>query len=432
MEVNAVYYDERSGIVREVTEIVPFGFKMADYVKWGYLISEEDLQVKRNQLAVIKIKPLKLPKNTIVSSLGVAKHPLGSVIDVIMREKLKSEKIEDEKTIDRAVFLPVKDGKIEKGDLIGSIKSIFIGVGLITKLKSVKIPKIEDEYETVRFRIKYMKNDEIKSFETEKSTHGYIRSNLAYIEPVISAESAEIKAGELIEIEINQIEIPPFTVTVHMGIMQNADGVLIEVTDGGMPKRIEERRILSKAIFMPINDGEIRKGELLGSISVYFVATTPVETVVTEKRLTKALVTYYEDGVIEKRIKYLPPVAYRRGDNARWDGIVADERMMVEKGKPVLIRIRDLVLPKNTFITPLYIMKHALGTILDVLQPGLPPKIDEEKFITHAVFLPVRDGTIERDDLLGLINVYNAETITLEKLSSKLESWKEFIKMRLM
>ena len=61
-------------------------------------------------------------------------------------------------------------------------------------------------------------------------------------------------------------------------------------------------------------------------------------------------------------------------------------------------------------------MRHALGTVLDVFQPGEPKKVEDEKVITSVVFLPVTSGTVEKGQLVGVINVRYVKTSALKKL----------------
>ncbi len=49
-------------------------------------------------------------------------------------------------------------------------------------------------------------------------------------------------------------------------------------------------------------------------------------------------------------------------------------------------------------MSPLSIMRHAYGVVVDVIQPGRPGRVEEEKVIMHAVFMPVSDGEVKRPD----------------------------------
>ncbi len=428
MEVNFVK-SSTSGLERIVAEVTPFGFKMSDYVRWGYLISDEDKEVEKNKVTFIRIKPLRMPANTMISSLEIMRHPVGLVLDVTGTEAKADPEFEEEKIIDRVLFIATKSGKIERGDLLGTVKIIFIGVGLIINLKTVEVPEAEYGDETIEFTIKYNENSELKSMRTKKSTHGYWRSNLAYTEAVISDENFDIKPGEVKEVKIREIRLPPYTVTVKWGLVENVDAHLLEIF--GDVRMIEGERVASKAIVIGLAESRIKKGELLGHVNVYFVATNVPEIRLEERRIYKAFLKYTEDDIKDKKLKYIHPTCFKRKDKARWEIIVSDEDRFVKKEIPVMIKIRDLIIPENSTITPLYIMRNAAGTLLGVYQPGIPPEIGKEKYISHALFMPIVNTEIKKGDLLGVINVYKVEQMSFESFSSRLDRWREYIEYKL-
>jgi len=422
MEVNLVRLSA-SGIERERGEITPFGFKMSEYVRWGYLVSDEERKVERNEVVMLRVRPIQLPPNTMISSMGVIKHPFGAVLDVLA----DNVGFERGKTIEKVIFVATDDGMIEKEDLLGVIKVIFIGVGLVTKLKTVEVPKTEYGDEMMEFTVKSRVGSKVTSKRTKKSTHGYWRSNLAYVEAIISDEDFRLRAGEVREVKIKDFVLPPFSVVVMGGVVENADVYPVEVFGEGGTNRIEEERIVSRASVIGLEDCKVRKGEFLGSVSVYYVATRKPEIRLKETRISKAYFNYKEDDIKEKRLRYIHPLCFKRKDKARWDIIVADENRKVRKGLPVLIKIREIVITENSIVTPLYIVRNAIGTTLGVYQPGMPPEITDEKFISHALFLPVMDGEIKKGDLLGIINVYRVEPMNFKSLTTKLESWKDYV-----
>lgn len=83
---------------------------------------------------MVSIKRLKLPKNTIVYPFGIMRHPFGIVLEAVQR---RMRKLEEEKEIEKVVFLPVADGEIKRGELIGIITVYDIEVKAIEWLKSL-------------------------------------------------------------------------------------------------------------------------------------------------------------------------------------------------------------------------------------------------------------------------------------------------------
>ncbi len=54
--------------------------------------------------------------------------------------------------------------------------------------------------------------------------------------------------------------------------MRHALGVVSSLAGAGKPKGVEELRILNEAIFHPISDGTIKKGDLLSVMNVFHAA----------------------------------------------------------------------------------------------------------------------------------------------------------------
>ena len=121
-------------------------------------------------------------------------------------------------------------------------------------------------------------------------------------------------------------------------------------------------------------------------------------------------------GVISKKKVDVLPYGYQLSNIAEWRMLIAAEDVEVRAFKPTIIKIEKVDIPENTIVSPLSIMRHALGTVIDVFQPGEPKKVEEKKTITSVVFMPVEDGNVERGQLIGVINVRYVKTSTLKKL----------------
>ncbi len=130
-------------------------------------------------------------------------------------------------------------------------------------------------------------------------------------------------------------------------------------------------------------------------------------------------VTYWKDKIggeaVKKSVK-VEPYGYRLTNIAEWRMLVAAENTEVKAFEPAVIEIEKVVVPKNTIVSPLSIMRHALGTVIDVFQPGEPKKVEDEKIITHVVFLPVISGRVEKGELVGVINIRYVKTSALKRL----------------
>ena len=135
--------------------------------------------------------------------------------------------------------------------------------------------------------------------------------------------------------------------------------------------------------------------------------------------MTKVEIVYWKNevgGELDKKTIKVEPYGYHLTNIAEWKMLIAAEDIDVVAYKPAVVSIEKITIPKNTIVSPLSIMRHALGVVIDVFQPGEPKKVEEEKTITSAIFLPIESGTIKKGQLIGVINVRYVKTSTLKKL----------------
>jgi len=85
------------------------------------IVADEDMELKEGYPVSIKIKEIDIPENHIASIGAYASNRYGHPIAVGSQVHLP---LSMNKTVDRAAFVVVKDGKIEKGDLLGFL-SLF-------------------------------------------------------------------------------------------------------------------------------------------------------------------------------------------------------------------------------------------------------------------------------------------------------------------
>lgn len=170
---------------------------------------------------------------------------------------------------------------------------------------------------------------------------------------------------------------------------------------------------------MPARSGRVEKGDLLGVINVYYISTENFSVGRREKDEVLAKIVD-EKGRKELRIK---PFAYRRKTIARWEPIVAAENRKVRRDEVEEIAIEPISLEENTIVYPLYGMRNAFGTVVDVVEKRRS-RVEEKKEITKAVFLPVFDGEVRRGQLLGVVQTPYSSTEGWKRRTLK-RLWKE-------
>lgn len=114
-------------IERENVSAVPYHFTISTEGKWEMLISARDVEVKKGDVVQIPIKKTVVYENTVSLPCAFCHHALGTVL------KVQSEGValvESKRNISNVVFLPILDGMIKKGDLLGVINVFPIIVNI--------------------------------------------------------------------------------------------------------------------------------------------------------------------------------------------------------------------------------------------------------------------------------------------------------------
>ena len=108
--------------------------------------------------------------------------------------------------------------------------------------------------------------------ETEAFSYGFTFGPHGEWEMVIANEDKEVKKNELVNITIQEIKVPPKAIALPCIVMRHALGLVAALASVGKPKIVEEGRVFDEAIFQPISDGLVHKGELLGVVNVFYAS----------------------------------------------------------------------------------------------------------------------------------------------------------------
>ena len=113
--------------------------------------------------------------------------------------------------------------------------------------------------------------------ETERAkvdsfSYGFTVGQHGEWEMAVAREDKEVRKNELVNIRIEDIELPPKAIVLPCTIMRHAFGVVLTLTTAGKPKTVEERRVLDEVIFHPLFDGKVGKGELLCVVNILYAA----------------------------------------------------------------------------------------------------------------------------------------------------------------
>jgi len=422
MKTWMVYLEEDlSRLIKEPIEIRSFEYKVSPLAAWQPIIADEDKSVESGKPEIVKIKKINLPENTMVSYLKLLRNELGVVVTLCKfgRPYL----VEERKEFDKAVFLPIHNGEIRKGDLLGVLKVYFV------ELNGKKPPQ-EIPMEKTRANLVYFKDNVIVRRETEIESYKYIQTFVFEYVPIISATELEVKKGKIYTIDVEEVRIPSNTILDSLFVMRNALGDVLDVKLKEGYRKVEEPKTISKAIFVAVRDGRVEKGDLLGVASIHHVALEKFSPEILKKEV-KAKIVYADNGNIYREPISVAPYGHEGTPKGMWELLIADENKKIRKGEFTLVKVREITLNPKTVVSPLFIMRHGLGAVVDVYGIGKPKRIEDPQKITHALFFPIFDGVIKRGEMIGVLKVHSVEVKTSEKLVETLKKIADGLSLKL-
>lgn len=389
-------------------------FRTGRYAYWKILIAREDTEVTRGLASRVPVDKINLPPRTMVSPLSIMRHALGTIVDVRME---RQRKIEEEKKIDSAILLPVSDGIVRKGEVVGIIKVYPTAVKESEPEAKVELKKSEA-------KIVYRKDKEIRRVLAKIEDGWYKRWHLARWFPIVADEDVETRKGEVIRVKVRGIEIPENTIPVPMTITRNALGNVVDVISPGRPKKIEERRFVNEAIFVPVKDGEIKRGDLLGVLNVYYVSIGEFTPSIMGN-LTKgdANIVYEKGAEIKRKNVRLSLLVFKRSEIGLLKSVISAEDKELEKGSVELLKIEKLEFPSSTIVQPISGIGMERCSLIG-LYSEIPKLVEEDKTIDKAIICAFGDTSIKRGDIIGALAVYNvAILIEPELFLAKYARW---------
>ncbi len=412
MKVRTVYWDDKDRMkLREsFIDTRSASFKTARRAYWKLLIAAQEVEIAAGRVTIVKVRPIHLPAKTAVSPLSIMRHAFGSVVDVYCD---RLSKIEEEKRITSAAFLPVRDGKIEEGDLIGVVKVYPMNIAPSDFIGSLEEPEVNVTLDEVEGNLVYRKNGETIRERTKMREYWYRRWNIAEWYPIIAKERVEVVKGEIRLLRVENIELPENTIPVPLSMMRHALGTVADVAHAGKPRLVEEKKLITHALFLPVFDGVIEKGDMIGVLNAYYISTGERSARLLQQltRREEGNLVYWDNGEIVRRRFRILPFSFKRSSIGKFEPLIAAESVELREGDVELVRVMDLEFPSGTIAQPLTGFNHAVGSVLDIAALEPPKMVEDDRKATHAVVVAIKDGRIEKRDLLGAVAVYNVSVL---------------------
>ena len=371
-------------------EIEPRSYTVSKVSQLTPIIAAEDLTVSRGELAVIAIRLIETPENTVVSPLTAISHANGFVADVI--ESGLPGMVEDEKCIDHAIFIPTRSGDVKEGDLIGILRVNFVRTGLLSRVIPSK-PRVETKI--INAFLTWIEDGIFYRENITGTFSGYFESDSCSLIPVVAKEKARIRKGEIAVVEIEKINVDGGSIVLPYGLAVNAFTKLLNLA-GGKIKKFEEERSFNEAVLVGFSDGVVEKGEVLGLVCL--AGGNKGE----ESRILQF--SQKSGGGVVKVLQKFNSRELKVGKRGEWKVAISAETKKLKRGFAEIIKIQPVEVSEYSLVTPLGIMRHAYGTMVGGVARE-PWSLEGRKRIEEVVFLPIMDGEIKKGQLIGVFNV---------------------------
>ncbi len=369
--------EPRSYTISRVSQLIP-------------IIASEDLTVCKGEVAVISIRLIEVPENTVVSPLTAVNHANGFVVDVI--ECGLPGMVEDEKCINHAIFIPTRSGDVKEGDLIGILRVNFVRTGLLSRVFSSK-PKVEAK--NIRTFLTWIEDGVFYREKVTGTFSGYFESDSCNLLPVAAKKREKIRRGGVAVVEIEEINVKGGSIISPYGLAANAFAQLINLV-GDKVRKFEENRSFNEAILLGFGDGVVEKGEVLGLLCVAGGngGESSGYLQFSQKSGVGVVKTLQESN--SKRLK-----VSRKGE---WRPAISAENKKLKRGAAEVIKIRPIEISDHSTVGTLGIMRQAYGTMVGGIAKE-PWKLESRKTIEEVIFLPIMDGEVKEGQLIGVFNV---------------------------
>jgi|Deesub1362A_J573_1020465.scaffolds.fasta_scaffold00076_97 hypothetical protein len=123
----------------------------------------------------------------------------------------------------------------------------------------------------VEIRIVYKdgKTGEMRAEVVDTEDYEFTIATRGMWKMLIADEDVEFESGEVKPVKIKKAILPRESIMLRCPVTRHALGYITSLGKSGEPQPVEVERELNYVIFKALEDGKIRKGDLLGVINVF-------------------------------------------------------------------------------------------------------------------------------------------------------------------
>ncbi|AGK61724.1 hypothetical protein Asulf_01753 [Archaeoglobus sulfaticallidus PM70-1] len=121
----------------------------------------------------------------------------------------------------------------------------------------------------VRIVYRDEKTGELKAEIVDTEDYEFTIATRGSWKMLIADEDVEFKAGEVKPVRIRRTPLPRESIVLRCPVTRHAFGYVASLGRRGEPQPIEEDRELNYVIFKALDNGTIRKGDLIGVVNIF-------------------------------------------------------------------------------------------------------------------------------------------------------------------
>jgi hypothetical protein len=87
---------------------------------------------------------------------------------------------------------------------------------------------------------------------------------------LIADEYKEVMANRIVSIKVRQIDIPKSSIVLPTFWVRHPLGFAVGAVEAGLPKSIDERRMIDEIVFYPVADGKVQANDVLGAVNILY------------------------------------------------------------------------------------------------------------------------------------------------------------------
>jgi hypothetical protein len=114
-----------------------------------------------------------------------------------------------------------------------------------------------------------------------------------------------------------------------------------------------------------------------------------------------------QNGELKSSKVEATPYEFTMAARAKWEMVIADEDMTIGTGRFEKIKVKQIMIQKDTLALPCAFNHHALASVIKLAgKSESSTPVEKDRYVEMAYILGISSGEIKKGDLLAVFNVF--------------------------